>query len=151
MTHIRLCDCVLPFHSSALSRWVHPVHQPGEILRFIHSAALSHMLFGTAALTSLEPLILRDCSIFPTCCSHQNCNSLTTPSVNVCVYSVWLMRLGLWGEGSTNMWRSAYPQGLSCDGRLWECLWLQAWVVCQRGGSVSMHLPLHCYTVMTAH
>lgn len=66
----------------------------------------SHMLFWTAALTSLKLLILRDCSIFPTCCSHQSCNSLTAPSVNIYIYSVWLMRLGLWGEGSTNIWRS---------------------------------------------
>lgn len=56
------------------------------ILLFILSLSLhSHMLFWTATLTSLKSLILRDCSICPTCCSHQSCNSLTTP---ISVYSL---------------------------------------------------------------
>lgn len=57
------------------------------------------------------------------CCCSGGCNSLITPSANVCVCSFWLMRAGLWGQGCKIIWRS---WSLHLPGVLlwWTTLWM---------------------------
>lgn len=151
---------VLLLHSPVLSRWLHPVHQPGEILRFIYSAVLSvslspftHALLNCSAhqFEAADPERLQHFShlLQPSELQQPDRTFCERLRIQRLIDETGLMRGGQ--HEYMEILVSAYPWGFSCDGRLCECLWLQAWVVCQRGGSVSMHLPLHCHAVMTAH
>lgn len=147
--HSSLWWGVFLFYNPVLSSGVHPLHQHGDgvCLRLLTDAPLKPI---SSVHRGLTPPILRHCSIFPTCCSSDGCNSLMAPSV--CTASDWWewayegRAARLYGDPGL-----CISPGFSCDGRLWECLWLQAWVVCQRGGGISMHLPLRCLVVMTDH
>lgn len=130
---------VLLLHSPALSRWVHPVHQPGKILRFIYSALLSLSPFTHALLNfSTHQFNAADSGRLQQFSYLLQSSELQHPDRTACVYSVWLMRLGLWREGSTNIrrsWPLHIPGGSPVMDDSVNVLWLQAWV----GGGISMH------------
>lgn len=158
MKHKSLCSGALLFYNPAPRGWVPPVLQPGE-----SSVSSILLLVFPLFIHMCPPELLR--SPFWRCRSWETA-AFFQPVAALVAATAW--SLPLWTSAYTvsDWWVWAYEgraarlygdpglcvsPGLSFDGRLCECLWLQGWVVCQRGGSVSVHLPLRRLAVMAAH